>query len=1609
MSSKIQSQQVTTCPIYLFPNFNDLIQAFSLIELKWDPNCLKSIDIIDIYLHSLDSSQPIHIWKTIQTSNANLTTQFLPDWWNNSQSVSLQLIITPSDQPVWAGLGPGPIFKAQFNGTTPTNLISNPSKSSKITHLGSLTIEFINDLYHHKSNSLSGPKLVMTIFMPIFSLIIAISIYVFISRRRSGQASKRWSQFVDQRMSILGNQSWTSIHHPNLNSRPNSSNLQNSSNNRLTSIIRHSTSLPPSRHSISNSQNIRFSNHSHSTSISNHHPSSLRFSNQFHSQSTNLNQPPISTSFSSNSNLNSNSNFIPGHHHQSSWNKSSSSLRFELQSTKKSKDHSNSPLSNQIIQSKPLSSSISKSNHPNSVISPDEALLQYSLSRKKKDQSPKINFLVNFFCDKLTDQPIIILEALNGLIFLSNSIEFTSQNAISCCQSLFDHIESQDFNQAGRLLILMLIDNLLAHHLNGLKSMGSDFITGYCKLVQGEKDPRNLIVAFKLDKVILTQFELADKVEDMFDITFCYFPINFKPAGYGLVTSQELMDGLIDCLSATHRFGILALPLLLDKFQAPGWDPKVQVLETVVKAFPIYGQSVVTEFALLFWESFLLEIFQPNLTPDKKVLGLLQRACQTLLRIVFPPGLNTTSSTTLDFKKRILDVTQKELHSPEKSKAVSATRLLGWIIESGADVDHIIFPTIHSNLTALLRLWKETGVGQDAHQRRLSILQHLDSIFSSMSTFARSKDDLLNDSPQAWLPSTIRDELLNIMLTGMLEDNQGVHGTRATTMRTLVKFIGIPNMLSLQEAKNVITVITQVFLSIDDEDLNNAAIESLSRLTDIYPNDVASITLPKLFHQLSTTDLLNLKHQPLQYIKILEGLTTLCDRTTLFKPFVFELLSRLDLGPHTSPRTILSHTHTKVDSFNYHAYCHHLLLSLYAVVHSKIQPTGQSSPDKTVYLQGRAEVRNHTSWIISRLFEILLCQDTTSSSVPISPSSEKDLKVYTRNELSTTVLRSPDSICNDVRLIMDVGRIVNLLVGNLDVEEQQEFVNKLHAGYNLGSIEELIGKVPNYSGTEIPFEPMSMVAPESHQNTVIIYSEGMIAIRPEINFPHEILSIRESFPFKCYYHSLKTGVFLNPVLIQAGLRWLCSTVNRRACDFSEFFDEQLNQFWESEIRPGSLTDHRLRFLALDIWIWVIKGLIVRSDNRAYKLLDRVCKLLREETKFGRWVGHRLCIIVEEEDETLSSQNHGIVKFLWKQRAFHYLVGQFIEGYNLSSGSNTVYLVGLTSLLARVPPSVVSLELERVMPLLLESLILPDANVKLNALKTIYQSIMDGNSEGVFQHNLLSLISALLLNCTFGNPLRHGNVEDDDEHGNVSNDKPKSSQHSHKVRMLTLKVLTTLPTKFGSDSTLSIDECLQLIKLSEVQLNALFQIKDVFPGIELEFAKNHVAYLAGPEPSNHNTVKYLTSLDSPIDFNIQPKNIPPSSPDPTCPSFLFQNPQMSDQDLTAISRFLCNIEAPPMANQQHLNLLLFVSNFLTNTDTSAPSSETLLPSYSDSNLKAAPTHLGSDSGIYHDQSSEEYKGDENGYLIAEDSGPGVDEVTPPKHCKTAVKRQHIQLF
>jgi DNA repair/transcription protein MET18/MMS19 len=49
--------------------------------------------------------------------------------------------------------------------------------------------------------------------------------------------------------------------------------------------------------------------------------------------------------------------------------------------------------------------------------------------------------------------------------------------------------------------------------VTALKDMGTEFLNSYTKMVDGEKDPRNLMLLFSMARVILVEFDVEPQIE----------------------------------------------------------------------------------------------------------------------------------------------------------------------------------------------------------------------------------------------------------------------------------------------------------------------------------------------------------------------------------------------------------------------------------------------------------------------------------------------------------------------------------------------------------------------------------------------------------------------------------------------------------------------------------------------------------------------------------------------------------------------------------------------------------------------------------------------------------------------------------------------------------------------------------------------------------------------------------------------------------------------------------------------------------------------------------------------------------------------------------------
>ncbi|TKA55992.1 hypothetical protein B0A53_01695 [Rhodotorula sp. CCFEE 5036] len=932
--------------------------------------------------------------------------------------------------------------------------------------------------------------------------------------------------------------------------------------------------------------------------------------------------------------------------------------------------------------------------------------------------------LTTFFVDKLSEKASLV-PCATALTELVKSPTFGTGEGIEVAKGVLSSVNLKSHPQATRHSVYVLLDHLMSHARPALQRLGSEFISGYCSLVEGEKDPRNLMISFNLVKVILLEFDVAKTIEELFDITFCYFPITFTPPPgdpYG-ISSEDLIVALRGCLSATPLLGPLALPLFFDKLQAASEKAKRQTLQALVACFPIYGAATCGEWAGRFSEALITEVFHAS---DDEMQYLALLAVRALYSTLYPDSDSRTTSTTTvaasgsggdvemneagggeggkppatstaveGVAVKMVQNSLDELKEPDKNNAKPAMRILTALVCSS---DRLARYILEQSLPPLLDLYKS----QDDIALRPSVLSHLATLLASLSAPAASDDDDEHSADKEPPPpkelrtpptfshadgasplEPFRDDLLSI-LTG---------STRALTCRLpalegLLALVRIPQFLAPSEVDFSVSAIDEVLMHPDGGDeYYDAALDALVVISRVYPRVLERLTLPLLLATLPTaTASVSLplpgSAESDDYRRALEALAALCLHPDLFEILVLRLLARLDetLAISAPPRTSEYTAAT--------LYAHHVLATLRAVIQQKIK-------------QGHVDVAKYVETLVPRLSAMVILPTT----FPAAAGGD-----------------SSRPVACDPRLVLDVGRVVNLIVQRVEAERQTALSLAVNEAFHRGNLQPWLGTAASGSGP-VPFRPFESSSPTTQRNLVALFSALLLAMKPAVALPAADLSVflRSSLE--------RTLSAQNEVQLAATVHLLGSTVNKRAPDLADFLDSDVESLYRSTIASASAPAAQRRS-ALRAYSWIAKGLIVRSDQRGYAMIEHLLALF-QDAELAPAAAASLGTIAEEKDGVLSKENAAVIRLLYRQRFFTYLLPKLVDLYKTSTADGdqkNIYLVALSSLLRHIPKQLTLTELPKLLPLLMTSLDLPDASLRANVIDALTVLVNDVPSE-----------------------------------------------------------------------------------------------------------------------------------------------------------------------------------------------------------------------------------------------------------------------------------------
>ncbi|GAA6016857.1 hypothetical protein JCM11491_001829 [Sporobolomyces phaffii] len=942
-------------------------------------------------------------------------------------------------------------------------------------------------------------------------------------------------------------------------------------------------------------------------------------------------------------------------------------------------------------------------------------------------QSTKV--LTTFFTTKLAD-PASLVACATALAGLSSSPSFGTLEGVEVVQGLFSSVTFKNVAQSIRYKVYLLVDALMANSRPALKRLSAPgFLKPYCELVEGEKDPRNLMISFGLIKVMLLEFEIESVVADLFDITFCYFPITFTPPPddpYG-IKSEDLISALRACLSSTPAFGPLALPLFLDKLQASSEKAKRQTLAALCECFPIYGAQVVGEWAGRFSEALSIEVFHAT---DSGMQDLALETFHALFNTLYPDPAprdgegedvvmedSTKDDTVKGIAVQVVKNCLDEVDEPEKSNAKPATRILVTLAAASKRLGRYVLNQTVPRLVAFCQNPEELAL-------RPAALCHLATLLASLSPPSSlvepadaglppslaSSSSTLDFSPSAPTPSPLNphlDTLLSLFTSSIRTSADP--STRLPALTGLVSLIKLDQFLSGPEVDYCVSTFNDILSpstpsssSSPQEDEPNdqvydLALSNVIECSKRFPKAIERSTLPLLFGSLPTPS--SPSDEPSKtpggrgYQKSLSALAAICSLSSspdLFETLATTLSSILEQAvslPLASPSSQASDNTTTL-------YAHDLLSTLRSVVRVKVTDRASASQRELEKL--------FENGFVTKLLDMF-----------ISP---------------TTVQPVVDVVAMDLRLLVDVGKILSLIFATVSTERQATFYQTVDDAFQRGQLEALLARPVDAT---VAFAPLSATSPVCQQNLSTLYTAVLLPLDPRVPLAAADLSRLVKILLS---RALEAT---NELQLRASLFGLANVVNKRVDHDSiqRFLDDDLQAFWNENVIADDATSKRTRLAGLRVASWIAKGLVVRSHERGYKMVDALVELMgHADGDLTRHAARELGVIADadDRDRVLSKENFSVIRLLWKQRFFTFLLPKLVDAHKQRTSpssspatadsappsSSAVYLIALSSLLHHLPKQLALTELPKLLPLLITALDLPDAHLRANVIDTL---------------------------------------------------------------------------------------------------------------------------------------------------------------------------------------------------------------------------------------------------------------------------------------------------
>lgn len=975
---------------------------------------------------------------------------------------------------------------------------------------------------------------------------------------------------------------------------------------------------------------------------------------------------------------------------------------------------------------------------------------------------------------------------------------FPSSGVNDILEALQNYVTMRQYNQSTRHSVFNLLTAIIGQFKSYiLETIPELFIKTFIHITSGEKDPRNLMISFELSRDILSMADdlsasakrgpvdtksekivetyrsiLRTHATELFDVTFCYFPITFEPPKndpYG-ITSLDLKLALRNSLSANGVFSTEIFPALMDKMAASALKVKNEALATIVACIEKYDPSDVAPLWKDIWDGLKYEVLHGSdetvggvISTQELTLDALRALARSLLRLQKEVALNPVQIVDNDTEQKkdpfeqythtiitetvdvICDTTNKKsipnavLVSGIAGASLSIYELLsaatlGKVLSKNGSSSGGITITAQKHLLKITRAFIEASntIGPDV------------TIEGTGERFAHKiKETRETLAINALAP--FKDQLINLFTKSLMGVPRTEHELRNLAVDN------ISSLICIQEPDSQGTAKTSINELLDDEELGlllqylddalllestdesgaggdkkgrielaENILKTLVKITERRQEVVLTVSYPFFISKLPDSDTATAdqssESKEVLIGTVLRALSQMASVSrSVFEVLYVRLLSKLDvILTSSSPKYTLA------------------IFSTLAAVLRQLLNANPNDEQKTSEEGDQSQIRSREA----------IEQDAIIFSKKLLPL------IFTKFITLTSATQSPLS---NIHVIVSASMCLMYIAQALPADSQKELAENLFSIFwpspsssSPNASSKILTKgvsLPTafspFGFEQLKFSPLAVLF--LYSIAPITVSSGTKDFAVTYNLVGLVKAISQTLITSSRRVKLESDEESKPLRLTY-LRIISILLNKwvKSNEIKPFIEDLKSAISSHNGIDNAKSD---RLASLELLVWVVKAYLIRNDSLAFDILPFLLGLLNsEDVSVGNSTAKLMELLVAEDGLISGPPQSGcVVRRIYKQRFFVAVLEPLISGFEGSSGnggnretgmpsSKVNHLVALAGILRWMPSSIITPHISRFFKLLLQSLTVNDGRVREASINTITAVILNSTSQ-----------------------------------------------------------------------------------------------------------------------------------------------------------------------------------------------------------------------------------------------------------------------------------------